>query len=191
MSWYPPSVWGYHLWNVFAFAKRNLPQYSGWLGFTVVQSYSAWKDLLEGCTRARQGWPERDKASQAAAQPQGSSAPYHIDAPWITRNCKKPLSTQDFYLAWRSWSSPRGLGTGLHFHITDLFSVPGVYLWIPKQESTAFITWTYKQRDPGHLCYAVSGIQPQIISHTKEGGGYKQDKPTEFHSLWTLRKHNS
>lgn len=34
MSWYPPSVWDYHLWSVFAFAKCNLPQYSGWLGFT-------------------------------------------------------------------------------------------------------------------------------------------------------------
>lgn len=86
---------------------------------------------------------------------------------------------------------PQDLGAWLHFQMTDLFGVPDVYLWIPKQKSTALITWANEQRGPDHLWYSVSGIQPQIISHTKEGVGYKQDKPTEFHSLWTLRKYNS
>lgn len=67
---------------------------------------TSWRDAPQ--VRAGQ----RDKAFQTAAQPQGSSAPYHIEASCITRNCKKPLSTQDFYLAWRSWVPPRIWGQG-------------------------------------------------------------------------------
>lgn len=143
MSWYPPSVWGYHLWNVFALPNAICPNTLGGWDLLVVQSYLASKGLLEGCTRARRGWPERDKTSTRQLRLGGlSSLP---DATHVTRDCKKPPSIEDVYIAWRSVGSSKCLWTGLHSHTIDLFAAPGVFLWIPKRESEAFSSWTNDQ----------------------------------------------
>lgn len=52
------------------------PQYSAWLGLTLVQSYPASKDLLEGCTSS-QGWPERQSLpNRSSASGELSSLPH-------------------------------------------------------------------------------------------------------------------